>query len=73
MVLGITSIIFCWWGVFSLTQVVLAIVFSGLGIARANRGAARKGMAIAGLVCGLVGAVLYLLIGIASLGVGFLI
>ena len=73
MVLGITSIVFCWWGLFSLTQVVLAIVFSGVGIGRANRGAAHKGMAIAGLVCGLLGGVLYLLIGISSFGVGFFI
>ncbi len=73
MILGITSVIFCWWGLFSLAQVVLAIVFGGVAINRANRGAPHKGMAVAGLVCGIVGAVLYLYFGIASLGIGFFI
>ncbi len=73
LVLGITSIIFCWWGVFSLAQVILAIVFSSVGIQHANRGAAHKGMAVAGLTCGILGATLYIIVGIASLGVGFFI
>ena len=73
MVLGITSVVFCWWGLLSLAQVVLAIVFGGVALSRANRGAPHKGMAIAGLVCGLIGAVLYLMVGIFSLGVGLLI
>ena len=30
-VLGITCIVFCWWGLFTLAQVVLAIVFGGTG------------------------------------------
>ena len=73
MVLGITSIIFSWWGVFSLAQVILAIVFSSIGIQHANRGASHKGMAVAGLTCGIIGGLLYVLIGLASLGVGFFI
>ena len=48
MILGITSIVLCWWGILSLAQVVLAIVFGGIAIDRANRGAPHKGMAIAG-------------------------
>lgn len=73
MVFGITSIIFSWWGVFSLAQVILAIIFSSIGIQHANRGAAHKSMAVAGLTCGIIGGVLYVIIGIASLGVGFFI
>jgi hypothetical protein len=73
LVLGITSILFCWWGLFSLAQIILAIVFSGAGIRQANQGAGRKGMAVAGLACGVTGCLAYLAIGIASLGVGFLV
>jgi len=73
LVLGITSILFCWWGIFSLTQIVLAIVFSSVGIHNAKDGADKKGLATAGLVCGIVGAVAYLIIGTASGGIGFFI
>ena len=73
MVLGITSILFCWWGIFSLAQIVLAIVFSSVGIHNANEGADKKGMATAGLICAIVGAIAYLLIGIASAGIGFIV
>jgi len=52
---------------------ITAIVFSSIGIQHANRGASHKGMAVAGLTCGISGGLLYVLIGIASLGVGFFI
>lgn len=73
MILGITSIIFCWWGLFSLAQVVLAITFGAVGIKRAGRGAAGKGQAVAGLCCGIVGLIAYVIFGIATVGIGFLI
>lgn len=73
LVLGITSIVFCWWGLATLAQVVLAIVFGCLGMARAASGARGRGMAIAGLVCGCVGALFYLLFGVFTLGIGFLV
>jgi hypothetical protein len=73
LVLGITSIVFCWWGLLTLLQVALAIVFGSVGISKANRGAANKGLAIAGLVLGLVGLVIYFFIGLFSLGLGWLI
>jgi hypothetical protein len=73
-VLGITSILFCWWGILSLAQIVLAIVFSSVGIHNANHhGADKKGMAITGLMCGIAGFAAYVSIGIASAGVGFFI
>jgi hypothetical protein len=65
--------VFCWWGVFTLAQVVLAIVFGAKGISKANAGASGRGQAVAGLVCGCVGAVFYLIFGIATVGIGFLI
>lgn len=73
MVLGICSIVFCWWGLLTLAMVILAITFGGIGIHRANQGAEKKGMAMAGVACGAFGGFLYLIVGIVSLGVGFLL
>jgi hypothetical protein len=73
LVLGITSIIFSWWGLFTLVQVVLAVVFGSAGLYRANRGAPNKGLAIAGLVLGLVGSVIYFIFGLLTLGAGWII
>ena len=73
LILGITSIVFCWWGLFTLAQVVLAIVFGIKGMHRADAGAGGKGLALAGFVCGCVGGALYLVAGIFTLGVGFFI
>ncbi len=73
LVLGITSIIFCWWGLFTLAQVVLAIMFGVKGMNRADAGAGGKGLAQAGLICGCVGAVAYLFVGIVTAGIGFFI
>jgi hypothetical protein len=74
LVLGITCILFCWWGVFTLAQVVLAVTFGAVGVRRSNRdGAPHRGLAIAGLVLGTIGAFLYLCIGLVSLGVGWII
>lgn len=72
-VLGVTSVVFCWWGVFALVQVILAITFSAIGRGHARQGASHRGLATAGLVLGLIGAALYLMIGVLSLGAGFFI
>ena len=73
LVLSITSIIFCWWGLLTLVQIVLAVIFSSVGISKANHGAANKGPAVAGLVLALIGLVLYFFIGLFSLGLGWVI
>lgn len=73
LVLGITCIIFSWWGLFTLAQIVLAVIFGAVGISKAHRGAQGRGMAIAGLTLGCVGLLLYLIFGLVSLGVGFII
>lgn len=73
LVLGITSIIFSWWGLLTLAQVVLAIIFGAIGISRANAGASGKGQAVAGLILGCIGLVIYFFIGLFSLGLGWFI
>ena len=73
LVLDITSIIFCWWGIFSLAQVVLAIVFGCMALSRANRSGGRAPLAIGGIICGSIGAICYLIVGILTLGVGLFI
>jgi hypothetical protein len=71
--LGITSIVFCWWGLATPAQVVLAIVFGSIGIRRAKGGATGKNLAVARLICGCVGAAFYVFFGLITLGAGFII
>jgi hypothetical protein len=44
----------------------LAIIFGGIGLSRANRGAKGRGMAIAGLILGVVDIVLFIVVIAAS-------
>ena len=73
LILGIASVVFCWWGIATFVMVVLAIVFGSIGISRANQGAPQKNLAIAGLCCGIVGFIAYLIIGIFTFGLFLLI
>ena len=73
MVLGITCTVFCWWGLLTLAQVVLAITFGAVGLNRAKAGAANRGMAIAAIVLGTVGFFAYLIFGFVTLGFGLLL
>jgi hypothetical protein len=73
LVLGITSIVFCWWGLFTVAQVALAIVFGCMGLSRANQGAGQAPMAIAGIICACAGLMFYFIIGVFSLGIFWLI
>jgi hypothetical protein len=59
--------------VFTLVQVALAVVFGSVAIRAANQGAGRIGMAVAGLACGITGFIAYILFGITTLGIGFVI
>jgi hypothetical protein len=43
----------------------LAIIFGGVGLSRANAGASHRGMAIAGIVLGIVDIVLWVVLMIA--------
>ena len=73
LVLGITSIVFCWWGVFSFIQVVLAIVFGCIALNRPDHGGYRRTMAIAGIICACAGLMCYFIFGLLSFGLGLLI
>jgi hypothetical protein len=66
LVLGIIGLVFCWASWVGWVLNVLAIIFGGVGIGRANHGqATNKGSAVAGLVLGLVGLVLGILLWVA--------
>lgn len=58
MVLGIIALVLCWIPFLCQILALLGIIFGALGIGRANKVGKGKGMAIAGLVCGVVGGVL---------------
>ncbi|MEO8888500.1 MAG: DUF4190 domain-containing protein [Jatrophihabitantaceae bacterium] len=60
LVLGLASILFCWLSFFDVVLVVLAVVFGFIALGEAKRrpGNEGKGLAIAGLACALVGAIL---------------
>lgn len=65
LVLGICSIVFCWLSVFDGVFVILALVFGLLALGDARNGrSGGRGMAIAGLACMVVGALLATLITI---------
>ena len=73
MILGITGIVICLAGIGTFAQVALAIIFGAISLHRANHGAPHKGYAIAGLSLGIVGFLVYFIIGVASHGVFFLV
>lgn len=56
LVLGILAVVLCWLSIFDIVFVVLAIVFGFLGLSDAKRGGTGRGMALTGLICGVVGA-----------------
>lgn len=66
LVLGLIPFV----GVLSLLLGPLAVILGGVGLRRANAGAAGKGMAITGLVCGIL-AIAFVIVGIAALGSTF--
>ncbi len=67
MVLGIVSIVLCCVYYISIPSSILAIIFGAVGMKKGG-----KGMAIAGIVCGIIGLALYILaiIGVASVLTG---
>ena len=58
LVLGIASILFFWTSIFDIVPVVLAIVFGSIGINDAKRRGNGRSMAVSGIVCGVIGALL---------------
>ncbi len=61
LVLGIVSIVFFWIPVFDVLLSIVGLVLSLLG----RRSLSRRGMALAGLICSIIGLVLALIITIA--------
>jgi hypothetical protein len=64
LVLGIVSIVFCWTTIFDIVPVVLAIVFGVLGRNEAKRGGSGRSLATTGLVCGVIGAILAVVVSV---------
>lgn len=62
MVLGLLALVLCWVPMLNWLLALLGIIFGALGIARAGKVGRGKGMAITGLVTGLLGGVIGLLI-----------
>jgi len=56
-VLGILALILSFLTLFDIPLIVLGIVFSVLGLRQAARGDGGRGMAIAGLTCAIIGAI----------------
>jgi hypothetical protein len=62
LVLGILAVVLCWTVYLGIGLGALAIVFGALGIGRARAAETNKGMAVAGIVLGIVGLVLSLVL-----------
>ena len=58
MVLGICALVFCWIPFLNWVLGLLGIIFGALGISRGNKVGTGKGMALAGLICGIIGSLL---------------
>ncbi|MFD7434499.1 DUF4190 domain-containing protein [Streptomyces sp. NPDC059861] len=65
LVVGIVGVVvFCLWPV-AIVLGILAVIFGGLGRAKASRGeATNPGMALAGIICGAAGVVLAVVVGL---------
>ncbi len=70
LVLGIVSLVLFWIPFVGLVCGILGVVFGWLGMQRADRGTTGKGMAVAGLVTGIIGTLigLWWVLAIAAFG-----
>jgi hypothetical protein len=64
MVLGILSLVFCWFTYIGVPVGILAIIFGGIAMSQTGRDPTLggRGMAIAGLVCGIIGIAIWVLL-----------
>jgi hypothetical protein len=67
MVLGILGVVLFWLPVIGFIMAILAVVFGGFGLSRANLGGVGRGQAIAALVLGVLGIILPILVFAAIL------
>jgi hypothetical protein len=58
--MAIASLVLGIVGMFLPILGILALIFGGIGISKANQGASGKGMAVAGLVLGILGTLILL-------------
>jgi hypothetical protein len=69
MVLGILTLVGFWVPIGSVLLGVLAVVLSGAGIAQTGKpGVTGRGMAITGLVCGIIGLIPSVIFMVAFIG-----
>lgn len=70
MVLGIVGIVFVWAPFLGVICAILGIIFGGIGISQTkkNPNLTGRGMAIAGLVCGIIGIAVWVIV-IAAIGI----
>jgi hypothetical protein len=73
MVLGILCCVFVAAGLAELAMCVLAMTFGAMGLERKRAHLGGRGKAQAGLILGIIGIVIYLIVGIASAGITLLI
>lgn len=67
MVLGIIAVVLFWFIGVSWILALLAVIFGGVGLSKANRGEANnKGMAVAGVVCGSLVIAFWVIVFIAA-------
>lgn len=80
MILGIVGLVFVWAPFIGFICSILGIIFGGVGISQTkkNPNLSGRGMAIAGLVCGILGIVIWVilaavigLLGIFSSTIGY--
>jgi hypothetical protein len=63
-VCGLLGLLFCWIPVFGVILALVGVSLSGAGMSAAKRMHASNGLAIAGLVCGIIGVLLGLWVSI---------
>jgi hypothetical protein len=73
MVLGILAVIIEWGGLLTLALAVTAIIFGAAGLNQSRETGSGHGQAVAGVTPGIIGCMLYLVWGVVSLGLFFLI
>ncbi len=66
MVCGILGLLLFWLPILGWLLAILGIVFGGVGIARARRGAPNEGLGMTGVVCGVLSLVIYVALVVAS-------
>lgn len=69
MILGIVGLVFVWAPFIGFICALLGIIFGGIGMSQTkkNPNLSGRGMAVAGLVCGIIGIVIWVIL-VAAIG-----